>query len=389
MQYFDTSEGTPQGGVISPLLANIALHGMEWRIKDYVESCDLKRSDGKYQLPKRDKRDSVSIIRYADDFVILHKDLTVIQGCREVISEWLKDMGLELKLSKTRLSHTLNRYEGEKPGFDFLGFHVQQFPVGKHTTGKDTKGNLLGFKTIITPSKVKCKNHYNRIKEIVTTHKGSSQKRLIEKLNPIIRGWGNYYSTVSSKKAFGKMDAQIYTLLESWAKHRHRNKGKQWLSNKYWKTCGGDDWVFATRDGENPIRLHKHSNIKIRSYVKVKGESSPYDGNLIYWSIRMGKHPEMPKRTASLLKQQKGKCAHCELYFKDGDIIETDHTIPKSKGGKDKYKNYQLLHRHCHDTKTITDGSLGIKSGCNSTEPKPPVIPEWFWDNDMLVTRSV
>jgi RNA-directed DNA polymerase len=87
MQHFETSEGTPQGGVISPLLANIALHGMEWRIKDYVESCDLKRSDGKYQLPKRDKRDSVSIIRYADDFVILHKDLTVIQGCREVISE--------------------------------------------------------------------------------------------------------------------------------------------------------------------------------------------------------------------------------------------------------------------------------------------------------------
>jgi RNA-directed DNA polymerase len=209
MQYFETSEGTPQGGVISPLLANIALHGMEWRIKDYVESCDLKRSDGKYQLPKRDKRDSVSIIRYADDFVILHKDLTVIQGCREVISEWLKDMNLELKPSKTRLAHTLKRHENENPGFEFLGFHIQQFAVGKHTSGKDTKGNLLGFKTIITPSKAKCKNHYDQLKKIVTTHKGSSQKRLIEKLNPIIRGWGNYYSTVSSKKAFGKLDAQM------------------------------------------------------------------------------------------------------------------------------------------------------------------------------------
>ena len=147
MQYFDTSEGTPQGGVISPLLANIALHGMEWRIKDFVETCDQKRSDGKYQLPKRHKRDSVSIIRYADDFVILHKDLTVVQGCREIISEWLKDIGWELKPSKTRLVHTLYEHESQKPGFEFLRFHVQKFPVGKYTTGKDTKGIPLGFKT--------------------------------------------------------------------------------------------------------------------------------------------------------------------------------------------------------------------------------------------------
>lgn len=389
MQYFDTSEGTPQGGVISPLLANIALHGMEWRIKDFVETCDLKRSDGKYQLPKRDKRDSVSIIRYADDFVILHKDLTVVQGCREIISEWLKDIGLELKPSKTRLVHTLYKHENQKPGFEFLGFHVQQFPVGKYTTGKDTKGIPLGFKTIITPSREKCKTHYDHIKEVVKNHKGTSQKRLIEKLNPIIRGWTNYYSTVVSKKAFSKMDAQIYTLLESWAKHRHRNKGKKWLAERYWKTIGGDNWVFATRDGKNPIRLLKHSATKIKDYVKVKGDASPYDGNLVYWSTRMGKNPEMPKRTASLLKQQKGKCAHCGQYFKDGDVIELDHIMPKSKGGKDEYKNWQLLHRHCHDIKTALDNSYGTKSDCKSVEPKPPVNSEWFWENDLLAMRYV
>ncbi|GET42880.1 RNA-directed DNA polymerase (Reverse transcriptase) [Microseira wollei NIES-4236] len=139
MQYFETSLGTPQGGVISPLLANIARHGMEWRIKDYVETCDLKRSDGRYQLPKRDKRDAVQIIRYADDFVILHKDLTVVQGCREIISEWLLDIGWELKPSKTRLAHTLNKHESEKPGFDFLGYHIQQFHVVKYTTGKNNR----------------------------------------------------------------------------------------------------------------------------------------------------------------------------------------------------------------------------------------------------------
>ncbi|MEQ8996904.1 MAG: group II intron reverse transcriptase/maturase [Coleofasciculus sp. B1-GNL1-01] len=389
MQHFETSEGTPQGGVISPLLANIALHGMEWRIKDYAATCDLKRSDGRYQLPKRDKRNSVSIIRYADDFVILHKDLTVVQGCREIISEWLKDIGLELKPSKTRLVHTLYEYEKQKPGFDFLGFHIQQFPVGKYTTGKNSKGIPLGFKSIITPSREKCKKHYQNIKEVVKTHKGTSQKRLIERLNPIIRGWTNYYSRVNSKKAFSKMDDRVYALLESWAKHRHRNKGNKWLAKRYWKTIGGDNWVFATREGKNPIRLLKHSATKIQDYVKVKGDASPYDGNLVYWSTRMGKNPEMPKRTASLLKQQKGKCTHCELYFKDGDVIELDHIIPKSKGGRDEYKNWQLLHRHCHDTKTALDGSYGAKSGCNRVEPKPPVNTEWFWIDDMLVTRYV
>ena len=104
----------------------------------------------------------------------------------------------------------------------------------------------------------------------------------------------------------------------------------------------------------------------------------------------MGKHPEMPMPIASLLKKQKGKCAHCELFFKDEDVIELDHIIPKSKGGKDEYKNWQLLHRHCHDEKTRTDGSWersGNKTGCNSAMPKQlSTIPSNYrWINDMLV----
>ena len=100
----------------------------------------------------------------------------------------------------------------------------------------------------------------------------------------------------------------------------------------------------------------------------------------------MGNHPEVSNRVAMLLKKQKGKCPHCSNYFKDGDSLEVDHIIPKSIGGKDKYDNWQLLHRHCHDTKTVNDGSSGTKSNCNSVEPKPPVKPEsWFWQDDMLV----
>ncbi|MCW6051298.1 group II intron reverse transcriptase/maturase [Lyngbya sp. CCAP 1446/10] len=343
-ELFATSEGTPQGGVISPLLANIALHGMEERIMQYAET---------WKGHKRANRHSLSLIRYADDFVILHKDITVVQRCREIISEWLNDMGLELKPSKTRLAHTLHKYEGEKPGFDFLGFNVRQYEVGKYQSKQ-------GFKTLITPSKKSQKVHYDRISEIVDRHKAAPQEALISRLNPIIRGWSNYFSTVVSKETFSEQDALLYSKLRAWAKHRHpTGKNGHEITSKYWQTDDDRNWVFATKEsGKIASRLLIHADTPIVRHVKVKGESSPYDENLVYWSSRMGRNPQMPKRVLTLLKAQKGKCTHCELYFRESDVLEVDHIIPKSLGGKDEYKNLQLLHRHCHDVKTTKDGSL-------------------------------
>jgi RNA-directed DNA polymerase len=174
-ELFKTSEGTPQGGIISPLLANIALHGMENRIKQFAETLPGRKANNKQAL---------TLIRYADDFVILHEDITVVQRSQTIISEWLKGMGLELKPSKTRLAHTLNQYEQEEPGFDFLGFTIQQFPVGKYQSKQ-------GFKTIITPSKKKQKVHYDQIARVIEAHKAAPQAALISRLNPIIRGWTN------------------------------------------------------------------------------------------------------------------------------------------------------------------------------------------------------
>ena len=357
-QLFPTSEGTPQGGVISPLLANIALHGMEERIKQYAETLKGKGN-------KRDNRKSLSLIRYADDFVILHENLTVVQRCKEIISEWLQGMGLELKPNKTRLTHTLNQYEQEKPGFDFLGFTIQQFPLGKYHSKQ-------GFKTIITPSKQKQKVHYEQIARVIEAHKSAPQAALISNLNPIIRGWANYYATVVSKVAYSDIDYLTYQKLRAWAKRRHPKKNREWVSKRYWQSIGSNSWVFATRkEGFTLLRLINHADTPIVRHVKVKGESSPYDGNLVYWSTRRGNNPELPNRISKLLKKQKGKCVHCEMFFREDDVMEVDHTIPKSKGGKDEYKNFQLLHRHCHDTKTASDGSIGTKSGCNSAEPKP------------------
>lgn len=268
-------------------------------------------------------------------------------------------MGLELKPSKTRLAHTLQEYEGMNPGFDFLGFNIRQIPVGKYQSGKNN-GRLLGFKTIITPSKEKQKVHYDRVASIINAHQSAPQSALVRNLNPVIRGWANYYSTVVSKDAYSRLDYLMYQKLRAWAKRRHPRKSGYWITNKYWQTIGGENWVFATKaEGKDSMRLLKHSETSITRHVKVKGESSPHDGNLIYWSIRMGKHLEISTREAILLKGQKGKCLYCRLFFRDGDSWEIDHKIPRSKGGKDEYKNLQLLHKHCHDMKTAEDGSVG------------------------------
>lgn len=240
-----TSEGTPQGGTISPLLANIALHGMENHIREKVEKMDI-RDEHNIKVSRSKRISSVSIIRYADDFVILHKDESVIINCQEIIKDWLSDMGLELKPSKTRLTHSLIKYKNESPGFDFLGFNIKQFKTGKYTTGKD------------------------------------------------------------------------------------------------------------------------------------RGDVSPYNGDLIYWSSRMGRHPEMPTRTASLLKKQKGKCKMCELTFRENDVIETDHIIPTAVGGKDEYKNLQLLHGHCHDKKTKSD-----LEAINKHQKEKRIIEFYRWFNKL------
>ena len=335
--FCDTSEGTPQGGVISPLLANIALHGMENRIR---------------QVNK-----TASLIRYADDFVILHYDITVVQRCQQIIAEWLKSMGLELKPSKTRLAHTLHKYEEQEPGFDFLGFTVRQFPVGKYQSGKKSNGTPLGFKTLIKPSSKKLKLHAESLHSVIKTHKTVPQEALISRLNPVIRGWANYYSTVVSKEIFSKMDSITYQQLMAWANRRHPKKNKHWVAKRYWLLGQGEGWTFATKGEGKPkkMRLRKHSETSIVRHIKVQGERSPYDGDWIYWSTRMGRHPEAGKTTATLLKRQKGKCTHCGLFFKDGDTLEIDHVNPKAKGGKNSYENLQLLHRHCHDTKTAAD----------------------------------
>jgi RNA-directed DNA polymerase len=333
---FPTEEGTPQGGVVSPLLANIALHGLETAIKQAFPW--TKKVQG------RRVEWQPYVIRYADDFVALHEDAAVIRHVQQLASTWLADLGLELKPSKTRITHTLHPYEGNI-GFDFLGFEIRQYPAGKTHTGKANRGKPLGFKTHIKPSKEAQKRHQQTLREVIRKHQAATQEAVINHLNPIIRGWVNYYSTVVSKMTFAKMSTLMFAKLWSWATRRHPKKSGHWIAEKYWRLETGH-WDFATKEGK---KLYQHPQKAIQRHTKVKGTASPYDGNMIYWAKRLRENPLLSGTLGRLLQRDKGKCRWCELYLKDGDLLEIDHITLKSEGGGEELSNKCVVHRHCHD----------------------------------------
>jgi RNA-directed DNA polymerase len=274
-------------------------------------------------------------------------------------------MGLQLKPTKTTIAHTLREHDGNPAGFDFLGFGVRQFPVGKNRSGKlgrcGARSVPLGFKTIIRPSKGSLLRHLSAVKEIVRTHKAAPQAALIRRLNPLIKGWASYYSSSSAAKVFHKADHLVYLKLEAWATRRHPNKPRRWISRKYWHTRGDRRWEFYCE--KSAVGLQRHGEVHIRRHVKVRDKRSPYDGDWSYWATRMGTHPELPKRAAKLLRRQKGRCAWCGLYFKDADLLEIDHWTPTALGGLDLPSNRQLLHGHCHDEKTASDSTAAATAG--------------------------
>ncbi|HEX2912255.1 MAG TPA: group II intron maturase-specific domain-containing protein [Chloroflexia bacterium] len=291
--------------------------------------------------------------------VIFHKDRQVIEKCQELLSNWLAEMGLELKPSKTRLTHTFERTPEGELGFNFLGFHIRQYPVGKYKSARNPKQQILGFKTIIKPSKEAVKRHYQKIKEVVDRHRSSTQLDLMLDLISIIWGWAGYYKTVSSKRIFAVLDSRVYYKLYVWARRRHPLKSRSWVYHRYWRKSGGKGITFTLAGAD--YRLRQHAEMPIERHIKVQGSRSPFDGDWVYWSSRLGKHPQVSARVAKLLKWQRGKCRHCKRYFRDGDKLEVDHIIPKQQGGKDSWFNLQLLHRHCHDQKTALDPNKVVK----------------------------
>lgn len=341
-QLFASKEGTPQGGVISPLLANVALHGMETFIRS--------------QFPKTKRIPGVEttrlhwqpqVVRYADDFVILHPDLSVIEQTKGLIQEWLKPLGLELKKEKTRIGHTL-WYGDEAAGFDFLGFNIRQhFAARNHKP--PANGRKLRFLTKVRPSKQALKRQSKKLRNTIRSMRADSQKDLILALNPIIVGWGRYFGICHSRSK-NKIDHQmLYFALKRWARRRHSMKHWGWVARKYWRLETGK-WSFGTPNG---VKLQSHYQKMER--LNPVGGRSPFDGDWAYWLMRGKQHPDLTPTKAKLYRKQFGRCAWCGLQFQSSDLLEVDHLIPRSQGGADAYYNRQLLHRHCHDEKTALD----------------------------------
>jgi RNA-directed DNA polymerase len=251
--FYDTVSGTPQGGVISPVLANIALNGLETRLR---EDFPL-RGKGSW----RGRAAQVHLIRYADDFIITGNSRELLETqVKPLVESLLAERGLELSPEKTSITH-LTR------GFDFLGQNVRRYPNGK---------------LLIKPSRKSIKALLAKVKEIVRKHLGRTVHALITNLNPVIRGWANYHRHVVSKCIFARVDAEIFRMLWKWAKARHPKKGLRWIKGKYFERVGTRNWWFfgESRNAENKptrYRLFHASSVRIVRHLKVKSDLNPYD----------------------------------------------------------------------------------------------------------------
>jgi hypothetical protein len=224
---------------VSPLLALIALHGMDEAITQvYPEA---------------------RVITYADDCVVLHEERSVLEHCQHLFMTWLAEIGLTLNVTKTHIRHTL---EGDQPGMDFLGFHIRQYRVGIHQSGKGPRGHQrLGFKTLIKPTKVNVKAHLAELGQIIRRGRAWPQAALIRQLNPKIRGWANYYRTWVSQATFSRVDHLTWVKLRHWACRRHPNASAGWVYDRYWPRRDSRR-VFAHR---RPLKVRCISPPIVRS----------------------------------------------------------------------------------------------------------------------------
>ncbi len=307
----------------SPLLANVALHG--------IEEC------ASLGLTQRTKVQAPRLIRYADDLVVLHRDLEVIEQVKTKLETWLAEYGLKFKPSKTSITHTLTPYEG-KVGFDFLSFHFRQHLVSKYRAKVTLYGKSKPFTTLITPSREAQRKHVVKLKLTIRQYKSAPAKDLIHRLNPIIRGWTNYHRQVVSSKVFNRLDYNMFYQLTRWVKWRVK-KGFRRACQKY---------LIQGRLHEGEARLYLHGDTLIKRHVKIIGDRSPFDGDVIYWATRLGRSPGMSTSKAKLLQRQKGRCWHCNLPFSSTDIMEIHHIDCDSSNNH--YYNLALVMGHCHDT---------------------------------------
>lgn len=314
-EFFPTEEGTAQGGVISPILANMTLDGMQQALAEHF---DVNR---KVNASTHNKH-KVNLIRYADDFIITANTKEKAEEAKLVIQSFLKERGLELSEEKTMITHI-------NDGFDLLGWTFRKF----------------NGKLIIKPSKASTKAFVaNLLETILKRGKAWKQEVLIEMLNQQIKGWANYHQSVSASETFAYIDYILYELLWRWASRRHPHKGKWWVSTNYWHRRGSRNWVFSTENKE----LLRVDHISIVRHVKIQTAVNPYL-DLEYFQERKFKQGmrRLSGRFKLIWKNQDGRCYHCGMPMEVMEDREIYFKIPKSEGGKDEVPNMAYVHKSC------------------------------------------
>ncbi len=346
-RFAPTEEGTPQGGVISPVLLNIALHGMETAAGVRYHSSGFRAG--------ATMADSPVMVRYADDLVAMCVSREQACEVKQRLVAWLAPRGLRFNEDKTRVVHL-------DEGFDFLGFNVRRY-----------RGKLL-----IKPSKAAIKRHRERLSAEARALRGANAAAVIKRLNPIIRGWSAYYRTVVSSEVFSKLDQHVWTLTYKWAKRGHSNKSTHWVVTRYFgqfNRSRQDRWVFGDRD--SGVYLLKHSWTHIVRHQLVPGAASPDDPSLAeYWARRRQRAtPPLDGVSLRLLKAQRGRCPVCGRLLLLADR-EPQHpteweqwlavtrkavrrqavTAEREPGSAGGDVALRLVHAHCQRRRQAADG---------------------------------
>jgi RNA-directed DNA polymerase len=334
--FHDTLAGVPQGGSISPTIANITLD----KLTDAVKAATAhlhKKSKVTSWSPK------VHVIRYADDFVVTAATEHILRVyVMPAIQAFLGERGLSLNMEKTHITSV-------KEGFNFVGFHFKVYPYEK---------GPKGYICLIKPAKNNIKKLKLKLKETVKHSKKSSAYELICQLNPILSGWANYYKKVVSKKAFTSIDHYLWKLIWIWCQKKYPTLNKYDLVHKNFKTIGNRHWVFYGEEGGKTIVLFNMADVPIKRHQLIKNKN-PYLPEDQEYFMQRGKSEVTDGKvwTMYMLKIMKNtnfKCLVCDQHIHGTDKVEVHHIHPKSKGGSDKLNNLLVLHQECHKQVTYT-----------------------------------
>ncbi len=317
--FHPTDEGTPQGGIISPVLANMTLDGLEARLRAAFPR-------GGYS-----PRPKVNLVRYADDFIVTASSRELLErGVRPIVEAFLHERGLELSPEKTHITHI-------EQGFDFLGQNVRRY-----------NGKLL-----IMPAKANIKAFLGKVRATIKANRHIPAGELIRILNPLIRGWANYHRHIVSSLVFKRVDYAIFKALWQWARYRHPQKNKHWIKQRYWMRVENKNWVFSGEHAGEMKRLYQASYVPIVRHIKIKSDAHPYDPRWeTYFEHRLGarmlRAMKGKRQLIQLWREQQGRCPLCQQKITVETGWHVHHPIPLSLGGRDIQANRVLLHPNCH-----------------------------------------